>query len=392
VSHRHQENQANQQSQAIQAVVIACGALGGPIRDIAGRRGWPIELHCLPALLHNRPAAIAPQVERLAVAAQARGLPVAIGYADCGTYGALDELSARLGLRRLPGLHCYDLLAGPDRVAALFEAEPGTYVLTDFLVRSFRRTVLAGLGLDRYPELWPDYFGHYRRLVWLAQSRDPVLDAEAEAVAAQFGLPLTVIDTGLSRLERELEHLLADVAPGTPSSCAQTAVAPVPRPGQPRPCAETDVAPQDQRRPSAQTAALTTDSAHATQSLAPGHSPPLADADSPSALLPPPATSTPPGVGGGGVINRLVSPGQHQSVDHERRSAAAATPDTPPVTAAREASEIPVTGVVESGPGMTGPGPGMSLGMGAAGPGPGMSLGAAGARAAKGTGRCAGGC
>ena len=177
-------------------VVIACGALGVPIREIAARRGWPIELHCLPALLHNRPAAIAPEVERLAVAAQARGLPVAIGYADCGAYGALDELSGRLGLRRLPGLHCYDLLAGPDRMAALFEAEPGTYVLTDFLVRSFRRTVLAGLGLDRYPELWPDYFGHYRRVVWLAQSRDRALEAEAQAVAARFGLPLTVIDTG----------------------------------------------------------------------------------------------------------------------------------------------------------------------------------------------------
>jgi hypothetical protein len=168
-----------------------------------------VELHCLPALLHNRPAAIAPEVEQLAVAAQARGLPVAIGYADCGTYGALDELSGRLGLRRLPGLHCYDLLAGPDQVAALFEAEPGTYVLTDFLVRSFRRTVLAGLGLDRYPELWPDYFGHYRRVVWLAQSRDPALEAGAQAVADRFGLPLTVIDTGTARLERELELLLA---------------------------------------------------------------------------------------------------------------------------------------------------------------------------------------
>ncbi len=206
-------------------MVIACGALGGPIREIAARRGWPVELHCLPALLHNRPAAITPEVERLAVAARARGLPVAIGYADCGTYGALDELSARLGLRRLPGLHCYDLLAGPDRVAALFEAEPGTYVLTDFLVRSFRRTVIAGLGLDRYPELWPDYFGHYRRVVWLAQSRDPALDAEAEAVAARFGLPLTVIDTGTSRLERELELLLA----GNPAAPAAPARRPPPR-------------------------------------------------------------------------------------------------------------------------------------------------------------------
>src|SRR5450755_1526123 len=205
-----------------QVVVIACGALGGPIREIAGRRGWPIELHCLPALLHNRPAAITPEVERLARAAQDRGLPVALGYADCGTYGALDELSARLGLRRLPGLHCYDLLAGPDRVAALFEAEPGTYVLTDFLVRSFRRTVLAGLGLDRYPELWPDYFGHYRRVVWLAQSRDPALEAEAQAVAARFGLPLTVIDTGTTRLERELEHLLA----GSPAGNTLPAASP----------------------------------------------------------------------------------------------------------------------------------------------------------------------
>ena len=29
-----------------------------------------------------------------------------------------------------------------------------------------------GLGLDRYPELRDQYFGHYRRLVYLAQSDD----------------------------------------------------------------------------------------------------------------------------------------------------------------------------------------------------------------------------
>ena len=204
------------------AVIIACGALSGPIREIARRRNWPVELHSLPSLLHNRPAQIAPQVEELAVAALDRGLPVAVAYADCGTYGALDKVCGRLGLRRLPGLHCYDLLAGPSRVAELFAAEPGTYVLTDFLVRSFRRSVLTELGLDRYPELWPDYFGHYRRVVWLAQHPDPALEAEAAAVAAMFGLPLTVIDTGTARLERELELLLR--TPRAPSSRAQAAV------------------------------------------------------------------------------------------------------------------------------------------------------------------------
>lgn len=191
-------------------LVVACGALGAHLREIIARRGWRAELRCLPALLHNRPEKIAIHAERLARAGLARGQRVAVAYADCGTYGALDEVCARLGLRRLPGLHCYDVLAGPERIRAQFEAEPGTYVLTDFLVRSFAKTVLAELGLDRYPELWPDYFGHYRRLVWLAQDRNPGLEAEAGRVAARFGLPLTVVDTGTSRLERELGLLIAE--------------------------------------------------------------------------------------------------------------------------------------------------------------------------------------
>jgi Protein of unknown function (DUF1638) len=195
-------------------VVIACGALGAHLREIIARRGWRVELHCLPALLHNRPGQITPEAERLARRALGRGQRVALAYADCGSYGALDELCTRLGLRRLPGLHCYDVLAGPSRVRALFDAEPGTYVLTDFLVRSFRRTVLTELGLDRYPQLWPDYFGHYRRVVWLAQQPDPALATEAERVAAMFGLPLTVVETGTGRLERELSALVAAASEG----------------------------------------------------------------------------------------------------------------------------------------------------------------------------------
>src|SRR5215813_751954 len=196
-------------------VVIACGALGAHLREIIARQGWQVELHCLPALLHNRPSQITPHAERIARGALARGRRVALAYADCGTYGELDELCERLGLRRLPGLHCYDVLAGPSRLRALFDAEPGTYVLTDYLVRSFERTVVAGLGLDAHPELWPDYFRHYRRVVWLAQNREPALEAEAERVAARFGLPLTVIETGTARLEHELARLVGE--PGPPA-------------------------------------------------------------------------------------------------------------------------------------------------------------------------------
>jgi hypothetical protein len=188
--------------------VIACGALAGHIRDIAGRRGWPVQVHALPAALHNRPDQIAPAVAKLAVELQASGAAVAVGYADCGSYGALDEVCGRLGIDRLRGLHCYDVLGGQATLRRVLARQPGTYLLTDYLVRSFRRTVLAGLGLDRHPELWPDYFGHYRQLVWLAQSRDPGLDAAAGEIAVMFGLPLRVIDVGVGGLERELARLL----------------------------------------------------------------------------------------------------------------------------------------------------------------------------------------
>ena len=165
-------------------------------------------MHPLPAGLHNRPDRIAPAAEALARRLRADGLRVALGYADCGSYGALDQLCERLGVQRLRGLHCYDVLGGADRVRAILAREPGTYLLTDYLVGTFERTVLAGLGLDRHPELWPDYFGHYRRLVWLAQQRTAQLDAQAAQIAAGFGLPLRIIDVGSAGLERELAVLV----------------------------------------------------------------------------------------------------------------------------------------------------------------------------------------
>ncbi len=189
--------------------LIACGAIAQPAARIAAARGWPVDVHPLPPLLHNQPQRIAGEVESLAHTLSSSYDVVAVGYADCGTYGALDEVCERLGLRRLQGLHCYDVFAGASRIEKFFADQPGTYLLTDFLVKSFARTVETELGLDRHPELLADYFGHYTRVVWLAQEQTPELHEAAEAAAARLGLPLTVVDTGHAGLESALEQLLS---------------------------------------------------------------------------------------------------------------------------------------------------------------------------------------
>jgi hypothetical protein len=192
-----------------EVAVIACGAIAQHVAEVAGRRGWSIDVHPLPPLLHNHPGRIAAAVEERLVALRGHYPKVAVAYADCGTYGALDAVCDRYAVPRLRGGHCYDLFAGADLMRSLFDEEPGTYVLTDFLVRTFRRTVIAELGLDRYPQLRDDYFRHYRRVVWLAQRPTERLRLAAEDAAAQLGLPLTVIPVGDTALESALSALLS---------------------------------------------------------------------------------------------------------------------------------------------------------------------------------------
>ena len=173
--------------------VIACGALSVDIDAISAERGWLVDVHPLPPLLHNHPERIAPAVEARVAELAPRYDRIAIAYADCGTYGALDEVCRRLGLERLGGAHCYDVYAGADVIARLSADQPGTYYLTDFLVAGFERLVWRELGLDRHPELLDDYFRHYTRVVWLAGRRTADLERAAERAAQRLGLPLEVL-------------------------------------------------------------------------------------------------------------------------------------------------------------------------------------------------------
>ncbi|WP_238547756.1 DUF1638 domain-containing protein [Meridianimarinicoccus roseus] len=187
-------------------MVIACGALAREILDIRDRNGWHhLALTCLPAQLHNRPERIPAAVEAAVMAARPHHGRIVIAYGDCGTGGQLEALCDRLGVTMIDAPHCYAFFEGSARFAA-HDDEITAFYLTDFLVRQFDAFVWEPLGLDRHAELRDMYFGHYTKLVHLAQTDDPALDAQARECAARLGLAHERRGTGYGDLPRWLER------------------------------------------------------------------------------------------------------------------------------------------------------------------------------------------
>src|SRR5881392_583761 len=182
------------------SLVIGCGALARELVAIT-RQLANVDVACLPAELHNRPGGIPAAVRGRIADARAEGFDnIFIAYADCGTGGLLDRVLADEKVERLPGAHCYEFYAGSEAFARLADEELGTFYLTDFLVRNFDRLVWRGLAIDRHPELLPDYFGNYRRVVYLAQTADAALDEAASTAATRLGLTYERRSTALGDL------------------------------------------------------------------------------------------------------------------------------------------------------------------------------------------------
>jgi len=192
----------------VSVAVIACGAIATHISHITDSEGLDVTIYPLPPLLHNQPAKIASEVEKTYLEIKDKHSKCAVAYADCGTYGALDTVIEKLGLKRLGGNHCYDIFAGKEKIQTIMDADAGTYFLTDFLVKSFHRSVIVELGLDKRPDLRDDYFKHYKKMVWLAQNPTPELNVQAQAAADLIGLELEIYVVGEGTLKEQILELL----------------------------------------------------------------------------------------------------------------------------------------------------------------------------------------
>jgi hypothetical protein len=187
----------------VKTAFILCGALAREVMAIIRLHGWDVDLFGIPALIHMVPERITPEVEKRLESLKDRYDRLLVVYGDCGTVGVLDKLLDRYGIERVAGPHCYEMYSG-DTFQKLMEEEPGTYFLTDFLLRGFEGLVIKGMGLHEFPSLKSVFFANYKRLVYLVQAEDPALLNKAEEVAEYLELPLEIHHTGYGLLEERL--------------------------------------------------------------------------------------------------------------------------------------------------------------------------------------------
>ena len=189
-------------------LVIACGALAKEITVLIRMNNWThLQLRYLPAKLHNEPHNIPQNIRKYLINAQNKFSQIFIGYADCGTGGKIDNLLEEFGVQRLPGAHCYEFFSSNQTFSKMLEEEPGSFFLTDFLVKSFEKLIWQGLKINNHPELLNIYFRHYKRLVYLAQTESQSLQTQAQEIAQRLGLNYLYRFTGYGALTPALSDL-----------------------------------------------------------------------------------------------------------------------------------------------------------------------------------------
>lgn len=199
----------NSTGQKPKTLLIACGALAKETKELIDRHGWQVDLKALPALHHMTPLKITRDLDRLLGECRAEYDRVIVVYGECGATGIDDVLTKHRAVR-VSGPHCYEMYAGAAPFEQMMDEEPGTFFLTDWLLRAYEKAVLGGLGLDKHPELAPLYFGNYRRLVYLSQAPTEPLLAKARGIANTMGWVFEHRPVGYGELEARLVVLMND--------------------------------------------------------------------------------------------------------------------------------------------------------------------------------------
>ena len=195
IHHNLANKVSEQKGETATTALIACGALAREVIAIRDKHGWRTDVLGLPALLHNWPEKIPPEVQKRIAELRQEYDRLIVVNGDCGIAGKLDQMLAAAGVERVAGSHCYEIYADGTFDQLLDEA-PGTNFLTDYLIQSLDHLVIEGMGLDRRPYLLEEYFQNYTRVIYLAQQDDPQLLKKVVWAADYLRLSLEVLQMG----------------------------------------------------------------------------------------------------------------------------------------------------------------------------------------------------
>ena len=209
---------------------LCCSALAKEVKAIIERHGWHADFHPIDARYHLYPAKIEQAVEARLVATDGRYRRRVVVYGHCGAHNLDRILAEHPGAVRPVGPHCYEMYGGAAFRQAVKE-QPGTYILTDYLVQAWDKFIVRGLKLDRHPKLIGLMFGHYKRMIFFRQEPSAALAAKAREIADSLGLALEIRDVGYGDLETRLVAIMSDrPQPGADAEQADYAY-PVAEPG-----------------------------------------------------------------------------------------------------------------------------------------------------------------
>ncbi len=190
--------------------IIACGVFRDALRHIEPQRFHQnVTITYINPYLHNYPQKLKEEILYQIHLAKKAGDKILCLYGRC--YPDLDDHLCEMGIPRVPGEHCYEILLESKRFHALIDEEAGTYFVEKDLILNFHEYCIQPLELDD-PLMRGIFFQHYKRLVYIRQPFDSErITPDFHDISQFLNLKPVVVDTDYSELKAKLIKLLSSI-------------------------------------------------------------------------------------------------------------------------------------------------------------------------------------
>ena len=186
--------------------IIACAVFKPALEHLRLTKRYPqLRVTYLTSRLHNMPQELEKRLLKEVLLWRKRGERIVCLYGEC--FPDMNDFCRRLGLARVAGIHCDEILLGRERFQEIIHEVTGTYFLERDLIVNFGKYCRKPLELDDI-EIREALFRHYRRLLYLRQPSDPDLTPRVCRIADFLGLRFETTDVDYSFLESQIIELM----------------------------------------------------------------------------------------------------------------------------------------------------------------------------------------